>query len=48
MTVHKIRSKVLREAGHKIESHDASYIAERLKDVQKRDPHAKIIKLEVR
>jgi hypothetical protein len=48
VTVHKIRSKVLREAGHKVESYNLAYITARLEEVRERDPHAKIITLEVR
>lgn len=48
MTVFKIRSKVLREERHKVESTNGDYIARRLTEIKQRDPLAKIIRLEVR
>lgn len=48
MTVHRIRSKVLRAEGHKIEGAFRPYVEERLAEIKKRDPHAKIITVQVR
>ena len=47
MTVFRIRSRVLRAEGHKIESVNRSYIDERLNEVKKRDPQAKVLRIEV-
>ena len=47
MTVYRIRSKALRNEGHKIESVNPHYIAGRLAEVQERDPAAKVIKIEM-
>lgn len=47
MTVHKIRSKVLRAEGHKVESVNERYVRDRLAEVIQRDPQAKIIHVEV-
>lgn len=43
MTVYKIRSKVLRREGHKIESVNERYVRERLAEVQQRDPQATML-----
>lgn len=47
MTVYRIRSKVLRNEGHKVESWNAKYAQERLDEIKRRDPAAKIIRVEV-
>lgn len=43
MTIYRIRSAVLRAAGHKIESEDKRYAEQRLAEIQQRDPQAKLI-----
>ena len=47
MLVFRIRSKVLRSEGHKVESVSRDYIAQRLAEVQQRDPQAKVLRIEV-
>lgn len=47
MTIYKVRSRVLRAEGHKIESVNERYVRDRLAEVQQRDPNATILAVPV-
>lgn len=47
MTIFRLRSKVLRDAGHKFETTDEAAAKRKLIEVKRRDPNAKLIRLEV-
>lgn len=46
MTIYRIKSRVLRAEGHKVEGVDKAYVEQRLAEIRKRDPQAKLLKIE--
>lgn len=47
MIVFRIRSRVLRAEGHKVEGVNRTYIEQRLDEIKQRDPQAKVLRIEV-